>query len=280
MSMRKKVFFAIMLLGVAVMTVHVVHALTFDRAIRIREVAFHSPRLPPEMSGYRIAFIADTHATSEDAQLLDIVALINDLDVDMLLLGGDYVSLRGEVWARDRFRGLMFETMGVLGQIHTADGIFGVQGNHDTTYYYAAMVAAGIRPLSNSGFRIREGFFVAGVQDYWRGRPDTHLATAGADPDDFVILVTHNPDLTMTHDTAHVDLILAGHTHGGQITLLGLWAPALTLTNYITAHGQRFMSGWAYSRDGTPVFVTTGAGGYLPRIFARPEVVVISLFSY
>jgi len=94
-----------------------------------------------------------------------------------------------------------------------------------------------------------------------------------------VILAAHNPDIAMQRDTTGCDLILSGHTHGGQITLFGLWAPALSLRNTITDYGQRFMRGWARSRDGVPVYICQGAGTfeYLPRVFARPQVIILEL---
>jgi predicted MPP superfamily phosphohydrolase len=82
----------------------------------------------------------------------------------------------------------------------------------------------------------------------------------------------------MIQDTTSVDLILSGHTHGGHVTFLGIWAPELTLRKTITDYGQRFMSGWTESRDDTPVYVSNGTGHVsVPRIFARPQVILLTL---
>jgi len=106
-------------------------------------------------------------------------------------------------------------------------------------------------------------------------------ALENSQPDDFVLLITHNPDVTILQDTALDDLILCGHTHGGHITFFGIWPPALTLSKIVTKYGSRFMTGWAMSRDGIPVYVRNGIGSFalLPRIFARPQIVIITLIN-
>ena len=261
-----------MILCIVIVLIHVVHALTLDRIIQYKEVAFRSERLPAQMEGYRIAFVTDTHRISQ-RRLQSVVDRLNTLDVDILILGGDFGRDAGEPQ----------RTIEILSHVQTTDGIFGVEGNHDRYWeLFAAMRAHGMTPLSNSGVHIRENFYLAGVVDLWRRNAIVAQAIADAEPDDFVLLVTHNPDVTMRQDTSNIDLILGGHTHGGQITFFGLWAPALTRLNPfpITGYGHRFMSGWAESRDGTPVFVSRGTGEYLPRVFARPQVILITLSGY
>jgi predicted MPP superfamily phosphohydrolase len=137
----------------------------------------------------------------------------------------------------------------------------------------------GIVPLSNNGVFIRDNLFLAGVEDLWNRRPDISKAIEEASPDNFVLLLAHNPDVTMKQDTSGVDLILSGHTHAGQISFLGIWAPYFTFRTIITEYGQRFASGWSESRDGVPVYVTNGTGEYMPRVFARPQVIIITLRS-
>jgi hypothetical protein len=157
-----------------------------------------------------------------------------------------------------------------------------VDGNHDNyRRLFAAMEYYGMQPLPNTGVPIRDGFYLAGVEDYSKRRPDIGKAVAGALPGDFVLLLSHHPDVTMVQDTSAVDLVLCGHTHGGHITFFGLWAPALMPFNRITRYGQRFMGGWSESLDGVPVYVSRGAGSFarVPRVFARPEVVLVTFFT-
>lgn len=250
--------------------IHIVSALTLDRIIDYKGVPFRSANVPPEMDGYKIAFITDTHAITAQ-ELEKVVSKINKWKPDLLILGGDFPSSKG---APKR-------SMEILSKIKTTDGIYGVEGNHDNYKdLFAAMEQYSIQPLSNSGVHIRDRFYLAGVADFWNRKANVRKAIEEADADDFVILAAHNPDVTMRQDTASIDLILSGHTHGGQITFLGLLAPALIFRNNITDYGQRFMSGWSASRDGVPVYVSSGTGTFenVPRIFARPQVTLITLF--
>ena len=245
----------ILVVGVLVLVLtHVVHALTLDKILQYRQITFSSAKIPAQMDGYLIAFVVDTHQMSSDDLVL-VVSELNTRGVDLLLLGGDFRSSERTP----------LQTMDILSRVHTTDGIFGIEGNHD--WYqtlFAAMEACGITPLSNEGVHIREGFYLGGVEELWNRRPDVAMAINGAEPDDFTLLLAHNPDLTMLQDTTGVDLILSGHTHGGQMTFLGWWAPYFTFDNGITAYGQRFRSGWSQSRDSTPVYVSNGAGDYFP----------------
>jgi len=87
------------------------------------------------------------------------------------------------------------------------------------------------------------------------------------------------PSITMVQDTTECDLILCGHTHGGQVTLFGIWAPYLTMKRSITGYGQRFMSGFSESKDGVPVYVSNGTGEFFPRVFARPQVIIFTFYA-
>ena len=256
-------------IGLGIMLIHLAHALTLDRIVEYKEITFAAPNIPAELNGYRIAFITDTHAISA-RRLRAVVAELNNRQIDLLLLGGDFQSYGKAPW----------RSMEILAQIATTDGIFGVEGNHDNYQdLFAAMLAHGITPLANSGVLIRDNFFLAGLEDLWNRHPCIATAIAAANPDDFIILLSHNPDIAMQQNTTDIDLILSGHTHGGQITLFGIWAPYLSLRRTITAYGQRFRAGWAEASDGTPVYVSRGTGEYLPRVFSRPEVTLITLVA-
>ena len=269
-SNLQKVSKLILKAGLATALVHVIHAVTLDRMIEFKEVPFYSPDVPKKMNGYRIAFISDTHFMPED-RLTAIAQTLNKKKADLLILGGDAHTDRNA----------LRRTMEILSRVTVTDGVYGVEGNHDDCIeLFAAMEECGICPLSNSGIHVRDGFYLAGVEDVWNRSPSVACAVAGAMPGDFVVLVSHNPDIAMLQGTADVDLILSGHTHGGQVTFFGVFAPAL-IPSRITDCGQRFMSGWASSRDGVPVYVSNGACGNhkFPRVFARPQVALITLFS-
>ena len=259
-------------ISVAVASIHIAHALTLDRSIQYVEVPFTSGRIPASLDGYRIAFVTDAHYVSTKT-LEKIVQKLNTKNIDLLLLGGDNPSYEsGELQAAIK----------ILSRTITTDGIFGIEGNHDIRpHLFNTMLSHGMTPLFNNGVHIREDFFLAGTSCLKRTRPiSANIAKSieNAKQDDFVLLISHQPDIVMQQSTQGVDLVLAGHTHGGQITFFGLWAPALTIPTFnVTDYGQQFMSGWAQSRDGTPVYISNGIAEQFFRMFARPQVIIITL---
>lgn len=255
---------------VALIAIHFVSAFTIDRRLQYKEISYTSPKIRPELHGYTVAFVTDAHNMSK-AKMRQMVSRINTRKVDLMLLGGDMAK-----------NGLLWQTMPILAQTETRDGIYGVDGNHDKFWeLFAAMRASGMQPLDNDGVRLKPGLFLAGVQDEWVRLPDVDRALSQAAPDDFVLLLSHNPDVAMRHDISKADLMLAGHTHGGQVTYLGKWAPALNICRFFTPYGQKFMRGWSKGQHGTDVYVSSGVGQqtFPPRIFAPPEVIYLTLKS-
>jgi hypothetical protein len=248
---------------------------TQDLDITTDELA--SPDIPEEFDGARVVFLADVHTGPffSREKTADLVDAVNALEPDVIVLGGDYVG--GRVDAAPDFYA---EATGFEAPL----GVYAVLGNHDVwegaDEARAGLETAGIELLDNDtatveldGASIRLG----GVQDLYTGDPDVEATGEGIEPDEFAILVSHNPDvfprgLDATPDTW--DLALAGHTHGGQIAL-GEAKPVVT-----SMYGDRFSGGWT-TEDGTPVLVTRGVGTVtVPvRIGAPPEVHVITLTS-
>jgi len=253
--------------ALAVALVHIASAMTIDKIIQYKEISLSSPNVLSHIDGYRIGFISDIHALPRD-KMNALVDELNTKGLDLLLLGGDFPS-KGNAPER---------AIEILSRIEAKDGIYGVDGNHDNQRtLFRAMEKYSMIPLSNSGLYIKEGFFLAGVEDLILRRPDIQKAIEGSREDDFVLLLSHNPDVTMLQSTEGVDFALCGHTHSGQVTFFGIWAPYLAFTKGVTKYGQRFMKGWAKSRDGAPVYVSNGTGDYLPRVFARRQVIIVTL---
>ncbi len=251
--------------------IHIVHGLTLSKIIRYVEIEFRSENWPPELDGYRIAFMSDMHAIT-DEDMRKVAAELNNRDLDLLLSGGDFLM------EDDHYIG----TVRKMSQINTTDGIYGVEGNHDDyKKLFQVQNEYGIKSLDNSGRRIKEGFYLAGVHDMYNRNPDIKEAVASANPNDFVLLLSHSPDLSMQQSTEGIDLILSGHTHAGQITFFGYPFYLLYGSLPITDYGTRFAYGFARSADDVPVFTTSGIGTFsdIPRIFTRPEVVIFTMYS-
>ena len=267
-----KIIVSIGLIITLIPVIHVVHSLTLDRIVRYVEIEFRSENWNPELDGYRIAFMTDKHTIS-DEDMRAIADELSNRNIDLLLLGGDFAS---PAFSPTHFEGTVRE----ISRTVTTDGIFGVYGNHDTRRLLAAAKDRyGIVQLDNEGLHIRDGFYLTGVRNYWTGFADISAAIADANDGDFTLLISHNPDIAMTQSTAGVDLILSGHTHGGQVTLFGF--PIYLMIPHITRHRLRFAYGFGDSADGVPVFTSRGTGPYygIPRIWARPEVVIFTMYS-
>ena len=251
--------------GFAVAGIHMLSALTLDKMIQYKEVAYTSPKISPSLDGYRIAFLTDIHNYPQDklAKLCENVAA---REIDLALLGGDFPRVDLE------------RCMEIIAGIAPPDGIYGVGGNHDNPARLdGAMNRHGMVLLENAGLTVRDGLFVAGVEDLWTRTPDVAKAVSGAGNGDFVLMLSHNPDVAERCDLTRVDLMLSGHTHGAEFALFGLWGPAMPI---VSDHGQRFRSGFSKSAAGADVYVSHGIGRHAPmRVFVRPQVILLTLRS-
>ena len=158
--------------------------------------------------------------------------------------------------------------------LHDGDLVVGVLGNHD---WYAgghrvrrALEDVGLPVLEESAVPVLDGrLWVAGVGDLWERDPDVGRALRGVPEGAATLLLTHNPDVVVDVP-AHVPLVLAGHTHGGQIRLLGRGVHRLSERS-----GNRWSHGW-YPRE--RMYVTAGVGtSTLPLRTVVPEVPVLVL---
>ena len=270
---QKKKFRFVVTIGVVIASITIIHlieGITVGRMIQFKNVTFYSEFWPEHLNGYTVGFMSDFHQISEE-DMMKVANELNERSLDLLLLGGDFADNQHK---SDHF----ITTLDVISSIQTTDGIFGVEGNHDTyAYLFPAMLKRNITPLNNTGQLIRNGFFLGGVQDLRLRQPDIHQATSKANPDDFILLLTHNPDVAMWEDAQHLNLVLAGHTHGGQINFFGF--PIYLAIGNVSTYGTRFSHGFNDANHDLPVFTTRGVGSYYnwPRIFARPEVIVLTM---
>lgn len=160
-------------------------------------------------------------------------------------------------------------------------GTYAVLGNNDYEACYddilEEMERQGIRLLEHKVDTLERGgerILIAGVRNPFNLGENGQSPTLSLSSDDFVVLLTHTPDYAEDVPVTNADLVLAGHTHGGQVTLFGLYAPVVP-----SHYGQRFLTGLRYNSNGTPVIITNGIGTSSKniRLFAPSEVAVITL---
>ena len=234
----------------------------------------HVLRLPgwtPECEGLRIDVLADIHTGSphNGVDKLDrIVRTVAEGDADVVLLAGDYVIL-------SVFMGEYVEA-GVVAEhlrpLAMRKPVYGVLGNHDWWKdggkVSASMSAAGVSMVDNRSVPVSVRgceFWLAGIGDLWEGDPDIAAAFAGI-PDDGrpVVALTHNPDL-FPDVPERATLLVAGHTHGGQVTL-----PLIGRVVVPSKLGDRYASGHV-EEGGEHLFVSPGLGtSILPVRFGIP----------
>jgi len=246
------------------------HNDVYDLEITRHEVAV--PNLSRSFDGYRIAFLTDTHVASfhRRAFFREVVTQTMRFEPDLILLGGDFVTF-------ERHIPLMAELL--LTGLEARDGVYAVLGNHDywagADEVIAAMTARGVRFVVNRSVEIRRGedvIALAGIDELYRGVPDIDAAFRRVEPDVPCIGLTHHPDM-IEHLSGHrVDLLLCGHTHGGQIRF-----PFFGSVVVPSRHEARYASG--FHRAGRVLmYVSRGIGAIPPlRILCKPEIATFVL---
>jgi predicted MPP superfamily phosphohydrolase len=255
-------------------------------ALRCTRIDVRVNALAPELEGYTIAVLSDLHygGTIAPARLIArAVRLANDADPDLTVMLGDYALSHTRLrelsrWLYDRALPRMTNTLRAL---RARDGVLAILGNHDYDYGNAKVVAwlqsTGARVLVNDCVVIARGnaqLGIGGVDDWTHGHIDPDGGCRSLAPEIPRIVLSHNPDGALElAPSARVDLVLAGHTHGGQIVLPFFGAP-LRDCSVCDASSA---SGWV-ARSPVPLYVTTGVGVVLSlRINCPPEVLVVRL---
>ena len=238
--------------------------------------------LPAPFAGLRIVQMSDFHGSRNvsNAFLDEACALAQAQQGEVIVLTGDFIH-KGFKHVERVAR--------ILGQLRAPMGVFAVLGNHDFSVRNAlglrrhkhlyrfvadALAAQGIRVLQNETQPLLKGdhvVYLTGVDDLWSRECDLDQAFAGLRPAVPRVVLAHNP-WTIEHVGEHrCDLMLSGHTHGGQVKL-----PVL---GHVTLgpKGRRFVAGLYRVRDSW-LYVNKGVGfGFRVRYGVRPEGAVLTL---
>ncbi len=247
------------------------YAINEANSLMIENVKINLKRLPKKLDNFRIVHLSDIHHSPfTSLEHIDrMVEISNKLKPDMFVLTGDYVSHEPE----------FIEPMAKsLGKLKAKFGTFACLGNHDhwtdAERVTTALRTENIKVLINEGFRFEaQGatFWLCGVDDYMIGKTDLKSALRGAFPDEMKLLLAHNPILVRRAARAGVDLVLSGHTHGGQVKLRDEDKRILP---------RRKLKNGLHRRKDTQIYITRGIGTVvLPvRFGCPPEISAIELF--
>jgi predicted MPP superfamily phosphohydrolase len=249
-------------------------AVLAPRRFRIYDVPVAVPEWPASLDGLRVALIGDVHAGApwvDLARVRSVVDAVVEAKPDLVLLLGDHVA--DVAFGTHVEPGQVAREFGRLRQLEAP--VLGVLGNHD---WYAggwrmraALEDAGLPVLEEAAVPVLDGrLWVAGVGDLWERTPSVAAALAHIPPDAPVLLMTHNPDVVADVPPS-VQLVVAGHTHGGQLALRG--RPYHRVSERT---GNRFSRGRWYAED--RLYVTAGIGSSLvPLRSVTPEVPILVL---
>lgn len=246
-------------------------ALTEPFMLAIERQEINLRRLPKALDGLRIVHLSDLHygPLTNTKHLERAIKAANDLRPDLIALTGDYIS---------HHRTYAAPCAELVGRLRARYGVYAILGNHDH-WTDAALItdlfrAEGIRVLINEGMRLDlygESFWLAGVDDKMVGLEDLPLALAGSSDDEMKLVLAHNPIILRRAARARVDLVLSGHTHGGQVTLRS--------EKSRSGRPRRRMLRGLGRRAETQIYVTRGLGTVVVpiRYGCTPEVSLLEL---
>jgi hypothetical protein len=251
------------------------------RRLIVNENALSVPHWSANLNGFKIVAISDIHGGSNyvtEDRLRELVATANAQNPDLIVLLGDYIS--------ERFRDhknlrMPVETIAEnLKGFQARHGVYAVIGNHDWWYneqkVRTEFEKAGIKFLENEAVSFDangEKVWLLGIEDFWKKRRvEVSRAMSQIEPKKNIIAITHNPD-SLLHSPVEISLLLAGHSHGGQVSF-PFYGPVAFVND------RRFMKGEAVV-DGKHVFVTSGVGCTGPpvRFGVPPEIAVLQINS-
>jgi uncharacterized protein len=233
--------------------------------IIVKRNEVRSAALPSLFDGYKILHISDMHVDLNEVAMQHLIELVDGMQYDLCVLTGDY---RGKTFGP--FEAAVEGVAKVRARLK--EPIYGVLGNHDTIQMVPAMEAMGIRMLLNECEVIARGdqrIYLAGIDDAHFFRVDNIEKAAFPIPEgEFSILLSHTPEVYRQAAHANFNLMLSGHTHGGQICLPG------SIPIKLEAVLPRRMGAGAWQYHNMIGYTSVGAGSsVLPvRLNCPPEI--------
>lgn len=270
--MRKKHWWILPALAILV----ALALIALDERLILRTYTVASPKLTAEV---RLAVVTDFHS-SDNAD--DVVAMVASCAPDAVLMVGD-------MFDDDTANRPTERTLSLMRQLSALYPCYYVSGNHeawtgemDALYQQTEEAGVTVLRMSSGVLTVRgQRIALCGIPDPYEmvfsGAPDTEeqlrQALEDVDSADFTVLLAHRPELLAKYAQFPLDLVVSGHAHGGQVRIPGV-------LNGLYAPNQGWfpkLAGGAYTQDGTTLIVSRGLAvrTRLPRIFNRPEVVLV-----
>ncbi len=256
------------------------YGLQLEKTLTLAETVVELPYGIDEEDEVRLLLLTDLHVGvfMTEAAVAQALSRVAEAEPDLVLWSGDFVTSSA---------GQLEPHLDAISKLRAACGVFGVLGNHDhfggdSQQLVAMLEDVGVQMLDNASTVVEcrsSRFRLAGIDDWAEGRPDLDCAlenTGAAADDESVVLMSHQPDAYFEAALRGVDLVLSGHTHGGQLRLPGL-PPLVTMSRHRFVDGH--YCGPAPSGDPSHLVISRGLGAVqLPlRTWCAPEAVLIRL---
>ncbi|OPJ57314.1 metallophosphoesterase [Clostridium oryzae] len=266
-----KILFVLLIIGIVALIWSIFEAQVFG----ITKIRLTNKKYNGKM---KIVFISDIHYGKFYApkRLEKIIESINYINPDIILIGGDYFDIKRNSKLNKKY---MHELINQISKLNKRNRTFTVIGNHDyyicedKEQFFNSIIANDIVVLKNNSVEVEvngQSIAIHGLDDLFEGQVDVDKLQLN--PELMNIVISHNPDVYQQFNKGF-DIGFAGHNHGGQITLFGLYAP-VTESEY----GQKFIK--QVNNLGNTVIITTkglGTSSMPLRFFAYPEIMEIDI---
>lgn len=240
------------------------------RRIRVRHNPVRLRALPQAFEGMRILHISDLHLDMAEDMPQTLIETVRDLDYDLCLLTGDF---------RARTYGPYEDALHGLERLraHLSCPVYAILGNHDSIRMVPGIEALDIRLLLNESAQVSRGeasIYLIGIDDPHYYRADNlEKAVVGVPAESVSVLLAHSPEIYRHASYLGFDLMLCGHTHGGQICLPG----GLPVLCNAKAPREMCRGNWRY--NGMEGYTSAGSGACVVdvRLNCPPEVTIHTL---
>ncbi|MHC5083689.1 MAG: metallophosphoesterase [Planctomycetota bacterium] len=238
---------------------------------RVNETEVTFANLPAAFDGFQVLWISDLHIDPLDGLCEKLCDLVQTLEYDICVLGGDYCF-------QHTFSDVAARRMKQLAAVLTArSDVYAILGNHDQYSMAQVLDESNVRVLINEHVilnRDGESLALIGIDDHhYYGADDLAAAMNGLDADAFKVLLCHSPEMLKKGAKAGADFYIAGHTHAGQVCLPNGFAPVTCCSV-----PRRFIKGsWQYKNMKGYTSRGAGASGVAVRFNCPPEIALLTL---
>jgi predicted MPP superfamily phosphohydrolase len=232
------------------------------------------PGLPKSFDGFTIAHLTDLHygVLESTSYVREVVQKVNSVESDIVACTGDYVQRRHTTAEIDAVWPEMC-------RLRAKEGVYSVLGNHDhwanseRSQQWLEKSGQSLHHSVHKLTRNGESLWLVGSGDLFEDYKHLDIIMKDIPEGDCRIVLAHNPDTADMNFQGRVDLMICGHTHGGQINIPFLSQPWLPIKN----HNYNF--GLKLSKRGFPMFISRGIGwSIVPiRLNCPPEIAVLEL---